>query len=707
MKNKYFDYFIFIFFYHPKRKVFLLGLFVLLMFPPIYFSYKYLQSYKIDLTQKAYDQKEDAASLVASVVEERLNLIKNLALSIASRPRVVEAILRNDWVIARRTLSDIRPLFSFIERIVFFDLDGVIREEIPSAKVIGEERSSLAWFKRFQKEKELFITNVYKRGAKPQINVVSTIAPIKNNGKIIGILEMQIALNVFHEWAERYRSRSKGEFVIILDSLGHLVSHPHKDSTQKIYDYSSLPIVQNLILNKKSGIIENYNSIDMEKRLAAYRYIPKYGWGVIVTQPIIEAFVERDVKTRQMVIATVVALFFLLLILVGFYYILLYYTFAQLASNANQAKNEFVSNISHEIRTPLNSVVGFTEHLLENENDDNKKQYLSRIGKSAHTLLALVNNILEISKIESGRITFEEKEFGLSDLIDEIIDIFSEKVLKKGISFETEISQSLSHIAISSDPLLIERVLINLIGNAIKFTQQGTIKLCVRLSDNFLYFSVHDTGIGIPKNKKKYIFQRFSQIDSSSTKRYEGTGLGLSICKEIVNLMKGEISFDSQEGQGSVFLFKIPFKKAKSGQQLIKMVVDREQAMKLKLKILLVDDSTENKDLICLYLVNYPYDIDYARDGVEAVSMFAEKKYDLVLMDMQMPVMDGYEATKKIRHWEKNKKLPNTPIIAITAFALKDEREKCLAAGCSMHLAKPIEKDQLLAAITENVLFLD
>lgn len=374
---------------------------------------------------------------------------------------------------------------------------------------------------------------------------------------------------------------------------------------------------------------------------------------------------------------------------------------------ANKTKSEFLSNISHEIRTPLNSIIGFTEVLLDSDCDENIKNYLKRISKAGESLLGIINNVLELSKIELGVTAIEIRAGCLKSTLDDILDTTKERIEKKGLTFQVEVAEELQKKVILTDHLKLQRILLNLLNNAMKFTSTGGITLKIRserseLNSDFLVFEIQDTGIGIPPEKKSLLFQRFSQLNSSSQKKHEGVGLGLSICKEIVGLLGGTIFAQSNEFKGATFIFKIPL--VETSEKCIKKenTTDKtDSAYSSSLNILVADDSEENRLLIALYLKKLPITIDNAIDGKDAIEKFKTHKYDMVFMDIQMPNVDGYEATKQIREWEKNQNISPTTIVALTGFALSDDKERCLAAGCDQHAAKPLKKTELLKIITD------
>ena len=373
----------------------------------------------------------------------------------------------------------------------------------------------------------------------------------------------------------------------------------------------------------------------------------------------------------------------------------------KIAESATKAKSEFLANMSHEIRTPMTSIIGMAELLSESDLTDKEKDYVERLKGSGDALLCIINDILDLSKIESGRIDLEEIDFNVAEEIEKIISIYGVRAHDKGISLTKTISGDVQ-VNLRGDPVRLRQVLVNLIGNAIKFTDEGEISVSVEGTpdDDVTIFTVTDSGTGISEDKLEAIFDEFSQADSSTTRIYGGTGLGLTISRKLVELMGGEISVESEVGKGSAFCFSVRMKAglAKKEERKKEKKTDVGRVER-SLKILLVDDSEDNRLLIKTFMKGSQHSLDMAENGEEAFEKFMEKRYDLLLMDMQMPVMDGYEATKIIRRWEEDKNIKETPILAFTAHALKEEVERCIDAGCTDHLAKPVKKKELIERI--------
>ena len=369
------------------------------------------------------------------------------------------------------------------------------------------------------------------------------------------------------------------------------------------------------------------------------------------------------------------------------------------AEEANELKSQFLANMSHEIRTPLNAIMGFITLLSEKEDDEQKLKYLKIIKNASDSLLQIINDILDISKIESGKLTIEPYNFNpYKDLI-EIAELFQAKAAEKHIRFSIKYNNSMPEV-LYSDLLRIKQIFSNLLSNAIKFTSEGSkVKAVVWYKNGNLNILVKDYGIGISEDKQKSIFEPFTQADGSTVRKYGGTGLGLTISLQLAKLLGGDLTLKSKEGKGSMFHLSIP---VPVGKEEIEEEEDVD-SLNLSGHILVVEDYEANRMFVSIILDNAGLTYDMAHDGLEAIEKFKTGKYDLILMDENMPNMGGMEATKEILKIEETQNLEHTPIISLTANALQGDRERFLAAGFDDYLTKPIEPELLLKTLAKHI----
>ncbi|MFN8397917.1 MAG: response regulator [Bacteroidia bacterium] len=375
-----------------------------------------------------------------------------------------------------------------------------------------------------------------------------------------------------------------------------------------------------------------------------------------------------------------------------------------LAERNAQAKQEFLANMSHEIRTPMNAIMGFARLLLDAPLDSTQREYVQAINTSADSLLAIINDILDLSKIEAGKMPFEASVFDLVQLLQEIEAVLSVRFQEKGLDYNLSIGPGVPTLLVG-DPARLRQVLMNLVGNALKFTEKGEINAEVKLMIEDgnrvrLLFEVSDTGIGIPRDKQATIFESFTQASSDTTRKYGGTGLGLAISKRIVEQSGGRIGVDSEDGDGATFFFEMPFSLPTDDEAVGTLREAAPSAAATRpLKVLLVEDNVLNQRLATIILTNLGHSFTVANNGKEALTLLEQERPDVILMDVQMPIMDGLEATRLIRQ-HPDLELRNVPIIALTAHALRSEIDRCLAAGMNDFLSKPFHKEDLIAKLS-------
>lgn len=367
---------------------------------------------------------------------------------------------------------------------------------------------------------------------------------------------------------------------------------------------------------------------------------------------------------------------------------------------ATESKSQFLANMSHEIRTPLNAITGFINLLKQQESEPTKVKYLNTIDNSSQSLLGIINDILDFSKIESNKLEFDLIDFDPHESFSSVADLFKAKCSEKNILLHVNIDKEMPQ-SLHSDPLRIKQVISNLLSNAVKFSEEGKeITLDIKYNRAYQELSVVvvDQGIGISEEQQGKIFEAFSQAEANTTRQFGGTGLGLAICSLLVELLGGHLDVESELGVGSRFSFSLPIKE---GQPINKASTTVKHTAEISGRVLLVEDNATNQLLMGAILKKMQIQYDLAKDGLEAVTAFEEHNYDLILMDENMPNMSGSQATQKIRELEMESNLGHTPIVALTANAMKGDRERFIQAGMDDYLSKPLQIPELNRVIQE------
>jgi PAS domain S-box-containing protein len=370
----------------------------------------------------------------------------------------------------------------------------------------------------------------------------------------------------------------------------------------------------------------------------------------------------------------------------------------KIAEDAVKAKQQFLSNMSHEIRTPMNAIIGFTKVVLKTELSVKQKEYLTAIKMSGDALIVLINDILDLAKVDAGKMTFEHTPFKMAQSISAMLHLFETKIQEKNVKLIKVYDDKIPEVLIG-DPVRLHQIILNLVSNAVKFTTEGEITVRVTLLNEdtekvFIEFAVTDTGIGIPKNKIENIFENFQQATSGTSRLFGGTGLGLAIVKQLVEPQGGSINVKSEVGKGSTFSFKLSFQKTKSEAEAETKIIELDTEIK-NIKVLVVEDIALNQLLMKTLLDDFGFERDIAANGKIAIEKLESNSYDIILMDLQMPEMNGFEATEYIR----NKMNSNIPIIALTADVTTVDLAKCKAVGMNDYIAKPVDERVLYSKI--------
>ena len=554
------------------------------------------------------------------------------------------------------------------------------------------------------------------------------VFPLEYEGEHIGSVEISISMNAIIN-AIRHNLKSNINFIIDKKIVSAKVFKSEK-SNYIPSDISPNFLYEKSIHSKNNSdikkYIDQYNSkeIDFETRLASgsmftfisqvdnrYKIITLYPIKNVITKKtvayiVLQKYDNEIVELKALLFIVWLSLFFTIAFVLLAYYRII--EAQRIADKATKTKSLFLANMSHEIRTPMNSIIGFTDILMRGDLDEKQKKYIGHIKSSSANLLGIINDILDFSKVEAGKLNLENIPFNMKELGENLCSIFNEMAEDKGITLSYRYDSNYNGSVIG-DPTRLNQMIINLVNNSIKFTNNGSVKLIVNTKeeneDKIQYqIIVNDTGIGMNEEVLKKLFDSFEQADSTTTRKYGGTGLGLSITSTLVELMGGEINVNSKVGEGSTFIITLEFKKYETDDTLQNKLDKENEVIDFSnLNVLVVEDNKTNQLLIDIILDEYGIEAKIANDGLEAIEILKENIFDLILMDIQMPNMNGYEATKIIRDVDSDVLEHNVEVVALSANATVDDVALSSEAGMNNHLAKPIDAKKLYEVLVKNL----
>lgn len=588
------------------------------------------------------------------------------------------------------------------------------------------------WFQEAKKQGHLIWTDpyIFFTSQKPGITTANPV--YDKQGKFIGVIGVDIEIEELSTFLSRLNVSKHGR-AFILSQNGDVIAYPDPSKLQQTEESQKIRLTKiieledpvareaflslntsedSLYLKKPVFTSFTYDNEEYHAMFAPFSD-SQWPWYICIYMPEDDYLGSIKANRNVNIVIALIAVFISLII--GLLVAGKLSKARRMAESADKAKSQFLARMSHEIRTPMNAILGAGELLSETDLNSEQRKYINIYQNAGEHLRELVRDVLDLSRFEAGHFQLEEVAFNLPETAQKTCDVFSLEAQNKGLDLSCTILPGTPRY-ILGDPAVLKQVLVNLLSNAFKFTPTGSIHMTVdaigRSSSNAapdtitLQFCVTDTGIGVPSAKQKAIFDRFTQADGSTSRKYGGTGLGLSISQSLVKQMGGEISIVSKVGKGSAFTFTAQFRIDPGfGAELDSPTRPQKTTWLTSepKRILLVEDDERNRMLFSLFMKDMPHELETAESGEVALSQHTKQPYDLILMDIEMGGMDGYETTQAIRDWEREQGSAPTPIIAVTAHAFKEVEEKAFQSGCTGYLAKPVTKATLRQAVEQHL----